>query len=243
MIFIFENIRINPRKLKSASLFFAEMSLAASQPRGAIHMLKMSQNNMFLWNWVFQYFFHDLRMPALQMLVDLLVHGCVRIENITHKISRTVENPSKKYAKLDFKKTLFWDTLSIYTKYPVKYEVQRSLFTMRNKIHKPSGWILRWMYSFEQDITQYWILASRESWISPIFVIFRCSLNFRRTQKIFLLHRFKKFWMFWKAMILIRSFLLSKSRRPRLRHPLVPLLWEDFGKIPISHLHHPNSMI
>ena len=35
-------------------------------------------------------------------------------------------------------------------------------------------------------------------------------------------------------MILIRSFLLSKSRRPRLRHPLVPLLWEDFGKIPIS---------
>ena len=35
-------------------------------------------------------------------------------------------------------------------------------------------------------------------------------------------------------MILIRSFLLSKSRKPRLRHPLVPLLWEDFGEIPIS---------
>ena len=35
-------------------------------------------------------------------------------------------------------------------------------------------------------------------------------------------------------MILIRSFLLSKSRRPRLRYPLVPLLWEHFGKTPIS---------
>ena len=44
-------------------------------------------------------------------------------------------------------------------------------------------------------------------------------------------------------MILIRSFLLSKSRRPRLRHPLVPLLWEDFGKIPISHLHHPINSV
>ena len=43
-------------------------------------------------------------------------------------------------------------------------------------------------------------------------------------------------------MIIIRSFLLSKSRRPRLRHPLVPILPENFGKIPKmkkSHLHHP----
>ena len=43
-------------------------------------------------------------------------------------------------------------------------------------------------------------------------------------------------------MILIRSFLLSKSRRSRIRHSLVPLLWEDFGKIPISDLHHPSSI-
>ena len=41
-------------------------------------------------------------------------------------------------------------------------------------------------------------------------------------------------------MILIRSFLLSKSRRPRLRHPLVPLLWEDFGEIPISPSARPH---
>ena len=79
--------------------------------------------------------------------------------------------------------------------------------------------------------------SSSRAWKFQIFSIFH------RPAKIFLLNRFENFWMFWKAMILIRSFLLSKSRRPRLRHPLVPLLWEDFGKIPISHLHHPNIRV
>ena len=54
--------------------------------------------------------------------------------------------------------------------------------------------------------------------------------NFRRAGKIFLLHRFETFWMFWKAMILIRSFLLSKSRRPRLRYPLAVFFFTQMGK-------------
>ena len=84
------------------------------------------------------------------------------------------------------------------------------------------------MYSFEQDIAQYWRLASRESWISPIFVIFRFSLNFRRTKNIFILSRFKKFWMFWKAMSLNRSFLGSMVPGDRpYRHPQRQT-WGDF---------------
>ena len=62
------------------------------------------------------------------------------------------------------------------------------------------------------------------------FRFFRFSINFHRPAKIFLLNRFEIFWMFWKAMILIRSFLLSKSRRPRLRHPLVPSFGRILGK-------------
>jgi len=41
-------------------------------------------------------------------------------------------------------------------------------------------------------------------------------------------------------MFLIRSFLLSKSRRSRLRHPLVPILSENFAKIAIWDAHHPT---
>ena len=38
-------------------------------------------------------------------------------------------------------------------------------------------------------------------------IIFRFSLNFLRAKNIFILGRFKIFWMFWKAMSLNRSFL------------------------------------
>ena len=52
------------------------------------------------------------------------------------------------------------------------------------------------------------------------FENFRFSFNFRRSKSIFILNRFKKCWMFWKAMGLNRSFLQSKSRRTRLWYPL-----------------------
>ena len=69
---------------------------------------------------------------------------------------------------------------------------------------------------------------------------FRFPTNFNRAGKIFFLNRFQKFQKFWKAMILIRSFLLSKSRMSRLRHPLVPILSENFAKITIWDAHHPT---
>ena len=64
--------------------------------------------------------------------------------------------------------------------------------------------------------------------LSGISGNFRFSSNFRRAEKVFILARFKFFWMFWKAMSLNRSFLLSKSRGARLWYPLVPILREEF---------------
>ena len=155
----------------------------------------------------FSYFFDGFSTvhEILCVMFSIRTQPCT--SKYTNIWSAGMRKSWKKYWKTQFqKKILFRNILSIYTKYPVKYEVQRSLFTMRNKIHKPSGWILRWMYSFEQDITQYWRLASRESWISPIFCDFRFSLNFRRTKKYFYLFDFKIFGFFEKLRVWIVHF-------------------------------------
>ena len=59
----------------------------------------------------------------------------------------------------------------------------------------------------------------------PKFPIFR---QLRSIQKYIYTWSLQKIWMFWKAMSLNRSFLLSKSRGPRLWYPLVPILREGF---------------
>ena len=61
-----------------------------------------------------------------------------------------------------------------------------------------------------------------------LFEIFWFSFTFRRTKNIFILDRFKKFWMFWKAMSLNRSFLGSMVPGDRpYRHPQRQT-WGDF---------------